>query len=206
MINAERRRRDTIVIGGSAGSIEALSALLAQLPGDIPAAIAVVVHVHPLHESRLAFVLGRRTGLKVVPAADRERFERGAVYIAPPDMHLRLKGPSLELDRGPKVHRTRPAVDPLFISAAHSHGSAVVGVLLSGGGEDGVAGLIEIKAKGGLSLVQDPTEAACPAMPRAALLKDNPDGAYSISGLARALQLLATGNPVWEPEVRTRTA
>ena len=196
MINAERIRRSVVVIGASQGGVEALISLVVALPAGIPAALGVVVHIHPLHESRLPWILSRRASIKVVHAEHFKPFEHATAYIAPPDLHMRLSDGVILLDRGPKVHRTRPAVDPLFVSAAEAYGASVVGVLLSGGGDDGLAGLLAIKARGGICLVQDPREAGQPSMPLAALQHDHVDGVYSIDRLGRALGYLAAGESV----------
>jgi two-component system chemotaxis response regulator CheB len=196
MINDERLRRDVVLVGASAGGVTALTTLLAGLPRDLPAAIAVVLHLSPVYESRLVHVAARCTPIRVVQAVHGDTLKAGTVYIAPPDVHMRLDDFTIRLDRDPKVHRTRPAIDPLFVSAAKSLGNRVVGVLLSGNGEDGVAGLIAIKAHGGISLVQAPQEAQFPSMPRSALRKDHVDGSYPAHGLAEVLALLARGAPV----------
>jgi len=191
MIAHDGSRRDVIVIGGSAGALPALITILTALPLDIPAALAVVIHLPALHESRLVSVLSRSTDLKVIQAVDTQSFVRGTIYIAPPDRHMRLNAGTIHLDRGPKQHRTRPAIDPLFVSAAESYSQAVVGVVLSGASEDGIAGLIAIKAKGGLALVQDPAEAPHPRMPLSALQKDHVDGVLSAINIAETLTQLA---------------
>jgi two-component system chemotaxis response regulator CheB len=159
VINAARSRRDVIVIGASAGGVAALSALFAKLPRDLPAAIGVVIHRSPLVESHLPRVLGRWSALPVLEPGEGEVFAPGRIYAAPRDHHMVLDDSRLRLSRGPKEHRTRPAVDPLFRSAARAFGPRVVGVVLSGSGSDGVGGMIAIKGAGGLTLVQDPREA-----------------------------------------------
>ena len=189
-------RRHVITIGASAGGVEALIELFERLPGSLPAALAVVLHMSPLFDSRLATVLARHTSLRVVPAVDGMPFQRGTAYVAMPDMHLRLAPGKVLLDRGPKAHHTRPAVDPLFISASRAYGEAVVGVLLSGNGMDGVSGLVAIKQRGGVSLVQDPSEAGYPGMPSKAIREDHVDAALPIAKLAEALQRLAEGESV----------
>jgi two-component system chemotaxis response regulator CheB len=194
--NANARRRNVIVIGASAGGLDALIGLFQRLPGSLPASLAVVLHTHPLHDSRLAAILSRHTELRVVQAANDMTFEPGTVYVAPPDLHLRLVDGTVMLDRGPKAHFTRPAIDPLFFSAAQTYGDAVVGVLLSGRGMDGVSGLVMIKEHGGVSLAQEPSEAAFPAMPRAAIREDHVDGVLSLANLAEALSRLAEGAPL----------
>src|SRR5262245_36525597 len=112
MINIERIRRNVITIGASAGGVEALSFLFSLLPRDVPAAIAIVLHRSPVFESRLPSVLARRTRLRVVEPADGEPFELGAIYAAPRDQHLVLEDGVVRLSRGPKEHRTRPAIAP----------------------------------------------------------------------------------------------
>ena len=175
MINAERVPRDVITIGASAGGIEALLRLFEKLPASLPAAIAVVVHRPPLFESQLAQIFDRRSALPVLEPEDRHPAEPGRVYLAPRDYHMVFEDGVIRLNRGPHQHRFRPAVDPLFLSAAEVYGRRVVGVLLSGGGADGVRGLIGIKARGGLSIVQDPSEARNPMMPTSAIAEDDVD-------------------------------
>ena len=173
--------------------MEALIELFERLPGSLPAALAVVLHMNPLFESRLATILARHTALRVTPAIHGMPVEPGTAYVARPDLHLLIAPGRLLLDRGPKAHHTRPAVDLLFVSAAEAYGQAVVGVLLSGNGMDGVSGLVAIKTRGGVSLVQDPNEAAYPSMPATAIREDHVDAALPIAKLAEALQRLAEG-------------
>jgi two-component system chemotaxis response regulator CheB len=198
MINGSRAIRDIIVIGGSAGGLEALISLLGALPHDLPATIAVVLHRSPVLGHNLSNVLRRATVLSLIEVDDAEPLRAGRVYLAPRDRHLRFDDGMLGTSRDAHQHRFRPAVDPLFMSAASVHGDRVVGVLLSGGGEDGVPGLIAIKAAGGLSLVQDPREATAPMMPMNAIEKDDVDGILKISDLATALCALANGR-AWPP-------
>jgi two-component system, chemotaxis family, protein-glutamate methylesterase/glutaminase len=193
VINRERMPRNVIVIGASAGGVTALRELFAKLPGDLDAAIAVVLHRSPLVESALAPVLGWRAELPVLEAIDAMPFERGTVYLAPRDRHLRIDDKTLRLSRGPKEHHTRPAIDPLFTSAASSCGARSVGVLLSGTGDDGVSGLISITVAGGISLVQDPREAAYPHMPRSAIINDHVQAALPVGAIADVLTQLARG-------------
>ena len=196
MINTERIRRNVITIGASAGGVEVLRCLFSLLPGDVPAAIAVVLHRNPVFESRLPLVLGRRARLRVVEPADGEPFKPGSIYVAPRDQHMLLENGVLRLHRGPKEHGTRPAIDPLFRSAAEAYGARVVGVLLSGLGDDGVPGLVEIKKAGGLSIVQDPEEAPHPSMPCAAIRDDDVDAVLKVHDLAAAIVDLAKGEVV----------
>ena len=125
-----------------------------------------------------------------------EAFEPGVIWVAPRDQHLLLEDGRLRLNRGPREHHTRPAIDPLFVSAAQTYASRAIGVVLSGTGDDGVRGLIAIKAAGGLSLVQDPDEARHSAMPLNALAGDRVNAALSLADLASTLPALAAGEAV----------
>lgn len=195
MININGARRDIVTIGASAGGIEALMHLFSKLPPRLPAAIAVVVHRSPVAETRLPSVLGRSAGLPVFEPRDGQPFEAGRIYAAPRDQHLVLEDSVVRLNRGPKEHRTRPAVDPLFRSAAQVYGPRVIGVLLSGFGDDGVSGLIAISDRGGISIVQDPGEARHNSMPRNAIAEDDVDAVLPLDGIAAALVALASGHP-----------
>jgi two-component system chemotaxis response regulator CheB len=121
---------------------------------------------------------------------------RGTIYLAPRDRHLLFEAGHLRLDGGPREHHTRPAVDPLFVSAAQAFGPRVVGVVLTGTGDDGVHGLIAIKAAGGLSLVQDPQEARHPTMPLNAITRDRVNAALPVGDLARVIAALVEGKAV----------
>ena len=204
MINTERIRRNVITIGASAGGVEALTGLFSLLPRDVGAAIAIVLHRSPVFESHLPLVLGRRARLRVIEPADGDPFERGSIYTAPRDHHLMFEDGVVRLGRGPKEHRTRPAIDPLFRSAAKVYGERVVGILLSGFGDDGVSGLIEIKKAGGLSMVQDPKEALHGSMPCTAIREDDVDAVLKLRELAAAIVDLANGEmvDVKPPEAR----
>ena len=196
VINGDRIPRDVIVVGASAGGVSAIMHLLELLPADLPAAMAVVLHRSPFYETRLPAVLGRRSGLTVMEPANGARVQHGVVYVAPRDQHLLMDDRVVRLDRGPKQHRTRPAIDPLFSSAAAACGPRVIGVLLTGMGGDGVSGLIDIKRSGGISLVQAPTEAQFPAMPSRAIREDDVDGALSIADIAETVTVLAAGGAI----------
>jgi len=160
---------DLIVIGGSAGSIDALDTIIRDLPADLPAAVCIVVHTAPYLPSHLAAVLQRASRLEVMPAQQGAVLQRGMVYVAAPDQHLLIEPGRLRLARGPKENRTRPAVDPLFRSAALHYGVRVIGVVLSGALDDGTPGLWTIKDRGGITVVQDPSDALVPSMPMNAL-------------------------------------
>jgi two-component system chemotaxis response regulator CheB len=158
--------RDIIVIGASAGGIEALRLLVRALPKNLQAAIFIVVHTAPDGPGVLHEILAYEGCLPSVSARDWEDIRMGHIYVAPPDRHL-LLDPSgyTRLTKGPKENRFRPAVDPLFRSAARAFGSRVVGVVLTGGLDDGTAGLLAIKQCGGLAVVQDPDDALAPSRP-----------------------------------------
>jgi len=158
-----------VVIGASAGGIEALGEVVAGLPLDIDAAIFVVQHMASSLESHLPKILQRRTSLPVSSAIDRDEIRRGSVYVAPPDYHLLVDRKQMFLSHGPRENRVRPAVDPLFRSAALSWGRQAIGVILSGSLDDGTSGLLAIKKAGGRSIVQDPSTAVTPDMPQSAL-------------------------------------
>ncbi|HYE90996.1 MAG TPA: chemotaxis protein CheB [Terriglobales bacterium] len=201
-INGDGRARDVVTIGASAGGVQALMQLLSKLPGDLPAIIGIVLHRSPYHETKLPWVLGRHASLKVIEPEDGQPLTVSTVYVAPRDQHLTFSQGVACLDHGPKEHRTRPAVDPLFRSAAEAFGPRVVGVLLSGYGSDGVPGLVRIKAAGGLSLAQDPREAIHPVMPTRAIQDDGVDAILPIDGLASAIVTFAHGRSLeYVPEL-----
>ena len=164
-----------VVVGASAGGVEALSALFSDLPPEIPIAFFVVLHLLPHGQSRLPFILARTGRLPAEHPRDGSKIKPGRVYVAPPDFHLMVGKGVVRLSHGRKEHHNRPAIDPLFRSAAQVYGRRVVGVLLSGTSSDGVAGLKEIKRHGGLVIVQDPAEAMFSGLPRNALAKVEAD-------------------------------
>jgi two-component system chemotaxis response regulator CheB len=186
----ESHRRDTIVIGGSAGSTEALTALLPQLSPRIPAAIFVVTHLMPDAKSHLVDALNTVGPLVAKVAEDGEDIAHGMVYVAPTDRHLLVRRGSIRITRGPRENRWRPAVDPLFRSAAVAYGPRVIGVVLSGMLDDGTAGLDAIKRCGGVAVVQDPEEAAFPDMPRSALANVAIDHTVPIAEMGPVLERL----------------
>ena len=157
------------MIGASAGGVEALRALVAGLPGDLPATVLIVLHVPRHSRSALPAILSRFGPLPAAHAEDGEPLPVGQIRVAPSDHHLLVLDGRLRLSRGPAENGHRPAVDPLFRSAARSHGPGVIGVVLSGSRDDGTAGLAAIVARGGTGLVQDPADAMIANMPRSAL-------------------------------------
>jgi two-component system, chemotaxis family, protein-glutamate methylesterase/glutaminase len=196
VINEVRLKRDVIVIGASAGGVQPLKDLLELLPPNLPATVAIVLHRSPYYETRLPSVLGRHALLSVLEPADRDPLLSGAVYVAPRDQHMIFDDGIVRLSRGAREHHTRPAIDPLFRSAAERYGPRVVGVLLSGMGSDGVSGLIAIKKAGGVSLVQHPSQAQFGTMPCTAIAEDDVDAMLTVDELASALTALAVGEAV----------
>ena len=161
--------RDIIVMGGSAGGLSAFSRIVKQLPADLNAAVFIVWHISPYAPSKLPDILSQAGKLEARNPAEGESIQPGKIYVAPPDRHLLLEAGRIRVTKGPKENRFRPAVDPLFRSAAYAYGSRVIGVVLSGALEDGTAGLWAIKDRGGIAIVQDPAEAEQSSMPRSAL-------------------------------------
>jgi two-component system chemotaxis response regulator CheB len=161
--------KNIVVVGGSAGGLEALLTLVASLPKDFPGSIFAVLHTAPDSPGLLADILGRAATLRTALVTRRMTIEPGVVYVAPPDYHIVLEPGVVRPTRGPKENRFRPALDPLFRSAAQVYGPAAVGVVLSGGLDDGTAGLWTIKQLGGTAIVQDPDDAMYPSMPQHAL-------------------------------------
>ena len=194
-----RLARDIIVIGASAGGIDALRQLLSKLPPDLPAAIFIVVHIG--RTSLLPSILQRVSTMPVVPAISGAAFERGAVYVGVPGVHLLLHDDHILLRRGPRENYSRPAVDALFRSAAASLGSRVVGVVLSGSLSDGTAGLRAIKRCGGVAVVQDPEDAADPSMPRSALRHVDVDYVRPVAEMPSLFETLTREPAGPSPEV-----
>jgi two-component system chemotaxis response regulator CheB len=196
MINSNQLCRDVVVIGGSAGGVEALLRLLQGLPAGLPAAIGVVLHRSPHFVSNLARVLQRSSFLTVVEPVHGERISHQRVYVAPRDQHMLFEDGQIRIDRGPKQHFTRPAVDPLFISAAQAFGARTVGILLSGGGDDGTSGLIAIKSQQGITMAQDPSEARYSSMPASGIRHDHVDAVLKLDEMAPVIEALAHGRAV----------
>lgn len=192
--------RDIVVVGASAGGIEALGELMDRLAADIEAALCVVVHIPPVGTSKLAEVIQRPGGPPVKTAEHGESLRPGRVYVAPPDRHLLVVDGRLVLGRGAHENFHRPAVDPLFRSAARAYGPRVAGVVLSGMLDDGTAGLAAVKACGGLAVVQNPEEAIFSDMPLNALRSVEVDHSLPVAGIADLLAKQAQA-PVDGPPV-----
>jgi two-component system, chemotaxis family, protein-glutamate methylesterase/glutaminase len=182
---------DIVVVGFSAGGIDPLLQLVAGLPSDLPASV-FVVHHFPAHSvSALPSILRRASTLPVTTAVDNEPIRLGYIYVGRPDRHLLLEAGRVRLTRGPREHGNRPALDPLFRSAARVYGSRVIGVILSGTLDDGTAGLHAIKSAGGLAVVQDPDDAAYPGMSRSAMQHVDVDHVASAEELGALIGRLA---------------
>jgi len=182
---------DIITIGASAGGVEALTELVRGLPADLPASILVALHVPSHGMNVLPQILSRNGPLPARHAEDGEPIRPGRIYVARPDYHLLVDRGVVRLSRGPRENGVRPAVDPLFRSAAWWHGPRVVGVVLSGTLDDGTAGLLAIKQRGGIAVVQDPADALFPGMPRSALEIVSVDHVAPLGAMASLVDQLA---------------
>jgi two-component system chemotaxis response regulator CheB len=180
-MNGSHRVRRAIVIGASAGGVEALRAVMGGLSPDLPAPVVVVLHIPRDSPSALAGILDRAGPLPAVVAEHGRLLRGGVVYVAPADHHVLLADGHLRLSTGPTENGHRPAIDPLFRSAALAYGPGAVGVVLSGTRDDGAAGLATIASRGGITVVQDPEDALYGAMPANALAQV-PDALVHPSG------------------------
>ena len=187
-------RHDIIVVGASAGGVEALADFAGRLPADLPAAVFIVLHMPAYGHSVLPDILNRRGPLPAVHPKDGEKIRPGHIYVALPDHHPLVKGDRISLTRCPAENNHRPAIDALFRAAARAYGPRVVGVVLTGTLDDGTAGLQAIKMRGGLALVQDPAEALFAGMPRSAIENVAVDAVRPIAGLTELVVRLA-GEP-----------
>jgi two-component system chemotaxis response regulator CheB len=187
--------RDVITIGASAGGVEVLLDLVRELPEDLPASVFVVLHVSASHRSTLPELLSQRGPLPAKHPLHEERIVPGHIYIAPPDNHLIVRQGAMEVVRGPKENGHRPAADVLFRTASAAYGPRVIGVVLSGYGNCGTAGMMSIKARGGLGVVQTPESAQAPDMPRSALSRVAIDHTTHPAELAELLVRLTATTP-----------
>jgi two-component system, chemotaxis family, protein-glutamate methylesterase/glutaminase len=190
-------QKDIIVVGASAGGIEASRTLVGGLPREFAAAIFVVLHTSPESPGILDTILGRAGHLPAITVKEQERIQTGRIYVPPPDHHLIIEPGIVRVTRGPKENRFRPAIDPLFRSAAQTYGPRVIGVILTGGLDDGTAGLWAVKRLGGTAVVQDPADALVNSMPANALKHVRVDYCLPVAEIAQQLVRL-TGEPVAE--------
>ncbi|HKF22827.1 MAG TPA: chemotaxis protein CheB [Candidatus Angelobacter sp.] len=170
-------------MGGSAGAVERMQQLVRCFPRDLPAAVFIVLHVSAEDPGLLPAILSRAGPLPAKHPRDREAIRSGQIYVAPSDRHLTIEDGVVRVMRGPRENRHRPAIDPLFRTAARVGGARVIGVVLSGRLDDGTAGLHAIRRRGGVALVQDPADAASPQMPESALKYGGADFVLPASAL-----------------------
>jgi len=203
-MNDQPIKRDVIVIGASIGGVSVLKDLCGAMPVDLPAVVGVVLHRGRWYGGDVSGIYGKPGRIRVREARAGDRLEEGTVYFAPSDYHMEFQSSWVHLSRAPKMHFTRPAIDPLFLSAAMAFGKRVAGVLLTGANSDGARGLVHIKTRGGVTFVQRPDEAVHPRMPLSGMEADAPR-VVSIDMLPSLLISLATGQPndVEQPEVQT---
>ncbi|HEV7767533.1 MAG TPA: chemotaxis protein CheB [Thermoanaerobaculia bacterium] len=182
-------QQHVVVVGASAGGVEALQKFVQQLPPEFDAPVCIVLHIPADAPSLLVPILSRESQLPVSEAVDDAPLEAGRVYVAPPDRHLILSQNRrrVRVTRGPRENRHRPAVDPLFRSAAAAFGPGAIGIILSGTMDDGTAGQIAIKACGGVAIVQDPREALYPSMPQSAIANASIDHVVSLTAMGELL-------------------
>lgn len=188
---AKRPTHDIIVIGASAGGVEALKELVRCFPPDLPASVFVVLHVSATPPSILPEILSRCGPLQAIHPKNAEAIEPGRIYVAPPEHHLTLERGFIRVTRGPRENGHRAAVNSLFRTAARVYGPRVVGVVLTEALDDGTAGLMSIKSRGGLAVVQDPNEAVVPDMPRSAIAHLKVDYILPLSKISSLIARLA---------------
>ena len=196
--DGQKNGHGVVVIGASAGGVEALRNVAAGLPEDFASTVFVVLHLPPGGTSVLPAILARAGGLSASHPTDGEEIKTGHIYVAPPDNHMLVDDDVVRLARGPRENGHRPAIDPLFRSAARSHGTGVIGVILSGVLDDGTAGLAAVKAAGGRTVVQDPADALYAAMPESAIAYVTPEHVVEATAIAPLLAKLVGQAP---PEV-----
>ena len=189
---------DIIVIGASSGGVEVLTTIVSRLPADLPAAIFIVLHVRPDAPSLLPAILNRVGALPAAHAVDGEAIRTGRIYVAPPGRQLYLDKRRVTVEPGPRENMHRPAIDPLFRTAAQHYGTRVIGVVLSGALDDGTAGLQAVKEAGGIAVVQNPADAACASMPTHAMERVAVDYCVNAVELAGLLSRLVK-EPAQEP-------
>jgi two-component system chemotaxis response regulator CheB len=187
-------RIEAVVIGASAGGVDALSVLLPAVPAGARAPVFTVLHLPRERPSLLRDIFAPKCRVPVREAADKEPIEPGTIYFAPPDYHLLIdRGPAIALSADEPVHHSRPSIDVLFESAADAYGPALLAILLTGGNQDGAAGIAAVREAGGVTVVQDPAEAYVATMVEAALALGPVDHQLPLAGIADLLHGLPTG-------------
>lgn len=186
-----RGKVDALVIGASAGGVEALSALLPALTPAMGIAVIVVLHLPPTRDSLLVDLFAPRCALAVAEAQDKTPIQPGCLYFAPPNYHLLVdEGPRLALSVDEAVNYSRPSIDVMFESAAQVYGERLMGLLLTGANDDGASGLQAIRAAGGVTAAQDPQEAYCAYMPQAAIARGAVQHVLDLAGIVGLLNTL----------------
>lgn len=185
-------RRDVVVIGASAGGLDALEEIVRHLHADLPAAVLVVLHMPATSRSLLAPILNRIGGLPAVEPRHGDSLRRGYIYVAKPDQHLEVSDGVIQLTHGPRVNGNRPSIDVLFGSTAAAYGERVVGVVLSGSLDDGSGGLAAICAAGGYAIVQKPEDALIDSMPRNAIELAKPHAILPASEIGPMIAKIVT--------------
>jgi two-component system chemotaxis response regulator CheB len=183
----DERASTVVVVGASAGGVEALTTLARGLPDDLHAAVCVVLHLPASAESRLAEILSRAGPLAAIQAQGGEPLTSGRIYVAPPDRHLAVRGRRVLIGRGAHENGLRPSIEVLFRSAATAYGRRAIAVILSGTRDDGVAGASAVGARGGCVMVQSPDDALFPGMPAETVARDHPDRVLPLAELAPAV-------------------
>jgi two-component system chemotaxis response regulator CheB len=190
------RRIEAVVIGGSAGGVDALATLLPALPPGYGLPVVCILHLPGGRDSRLAELFGARLALPVREAADKEDIVPGTVYFAGPDYHLSIeRDRTFSLSCEPPVSFARPAIDVLMASGADAYGPGLVGILLTGANHDGAEGLAAIRARGGFTVVQEPLDASAPTMPLEAIRRCQPHLALPLERIAALLPMLENREP-----------
>ena len=187
--------RAIVVVGASAGGVQALSSVFCDLPVNTPIVIFVALHLTSNAQSHLPWILARTSRLPAERAIHNERFKSGKIYVAPPGFHTLIGKGILQLRHVPKRQHPQPGIDPMFHSVARNYGQRVVGILLSGMANDGVEGLKEIKRCGGLAIVQDPVEAEYPELPKNALAAVNVDACLPAAKIREIVTQLPSSIP-----------
>jgi two-component system chemotaxis response regulator CheB len=188
-----------IGIAASAGGVEALRRVVADLPEDLAAAICIVLHIPATGRNLLAPILDRAGPLSAVVARDGDRLRCGVIYVAPADRHLLVHRHAIELSRGPKENGVRPAADPMFRSLARAWGPKAIGVVLTGALDDGSAGALMLAEAGGAVIVQDPADAMVPGMPASAIAATTPDHTVPLAQMSDLLVRLVREGPRTTP-------
>lgn len=184
-------KHDIIVVGASAGGVEALKVMVRGLAPDLQASVFVTLHTERYGPSILPDILSKESLLPASHGVHGEVIEQGRIYIAPPNHHMLVHNDRIILNKGANANRQRPAIDPLFRSAAKAYGTRVVGVVPTGCLDDGTAGLMAVKRCGGIAIVQNPDEASYPEMPRNVLKYVEVDHVVHLQKLGSLLTLLA---------------